>query len=55
MAMNKRKQCESKIFRTKKEFNRIIISTRIKRFHKMSNGWYYASLEKEKMDIDNPI
>ena len=28
---------------------------RIKRFHKISNGWYYASLQKEKLDLDNPI
>ena len=55
MAMNKRKQCESKIFRTTKEFNRIRVSTRIKRFHRISNGWHYASLEKEKLDLDNPI
>ena len=55
MAMNKRKQCESKIFRTKEEFNRIRLSGRIKRFHKMSNGWYYASLQRDKLDLDNPI
>ena len=49
--MNKRKQCESRMFKPKEEFNRMRLSGRIKRFHKMSNGWHYASLQRKNRNL----